>query len=315
MSLFRLHRLTLAALLISQLTACGGGSDDGQADAPAAPVLAEYTIDDPLINESSGLARSQRRDDLLWTLNDSGGNTELYAITTQGRHVATLKIRGALLNLDWEDLASYQQDGVGYLLIGDMGDNSAIRPLTTYYKVAEPEVTTGDGVQMLSATPAAVYQQFYPDGPRDAEALAVDATDNMAYVLSKRDATPSLYRFALDAPLLLALPGVMEALGPINIPRAPVDYAGNVDLFNWVTAMDFDDAGDRAYVGTPLNGYFYVRQAGESWMAALSRAPRSVDLPDYPQIEAGTFAPGSDSTIYISSEQLPARLARLAPAN
>ena len=308
------HQLiaTLALSTMALLAACGGGgSDKGSSDEPATPTLAEYTIDDALINESSGLARSQRRDDLLWTLNDSGGNTELYAITTQGRHVATLKISSALLNYDWEDLASYQQDGVGYLLIGDMGDNGAIRPLTTYYKVVEPEVTTGDGVQMLSVTPSAVYLRFYPDGPRDAEALAVDATENMAYVLSKRDATPMLYRFSLDAPLPLALPGAMEALGAISIPRAPADYAGNVDSFNWATAMDFDDAGDRAYVGTLLNGYFYDRQAGESWIAALSRAPRSFDLPDYPQIEAGTFAPGSDSRIYISSEQLPAPLAQL----
>ena len=155
------------------LAACGSSSN-GDTDSPVEPppvipALTEYTIDTDLINESSGLARSQRRDDLLWTLNDSGGATSLYGITTEGRHVVTLDVQGALANLDWEDLASYTHDGVAYLLIGDMGDNSAFRPVTTFYRIVEPEVTIGDAVQSLSVTVDRIYTQAYPDGPRDEE--------------------------------------------------------------------------------------------------------------------------------------------------
>lgn len=296
------------------LAACAESSPpaSGPGPAPAEPALVEYLLDSEVVNESSGLARSQRRDDVLWTLNDSGGATELYAISTQGKLLATLSIQGALLNLDWEDLASYTQDGKPYLLIGDMGDNSAFRPVLNFYRVEEPELTPSATPQALSAT-ATTYTVAYPNGPRDAESLAVDGEENMAYVLSKRDAQPTLYRFPLASPLPLALPAIMENLGAINIPRAPADYAGNVESYNWTTAMDFDDSLSRAYVGSLVNGYFWDRADGETWAQAFARPPRSFDLPDYPQIEAGSFAPGRRDSLYITSESAPMPLARLHP--
>jgi len=278
---------------------------------PSEPRLLEYTVDDPLISESSGLARSQLRDDVLWTLNDSGGATELYAITTEGQHIATLSITGAPANLDWEDLASYRNGDTPYLLIGDMGDNSAFRPVITFYRVQEPELTGGTGIQMLSATPTGLYNVAYPEGPRDNESLAVDGEENMAYVLSKRDAQPTLYGFSLAQPL--ALSPLMRNLGAINIPRTPADFVGNPESFNWTTAMDFDDSGTRAYVGTLSNGYFWERAAGETWAQAFAKVPKSFDLPDYSQIEAGTFIRGRRDTVFITSEGTPAPLARIVP--
>lgn len=311
-----LRRLFRASILLplSWLAACG---DSGQAEPfpdPTAsePALVEYRLDSEVVSESSGLARSQRRDDVLWTLNDSGGATELYAISSSGKLLATLSIQGALLNLDWEDLASYTQDGKAYLLIGDMGDNSAFRPVLNFYRVEEPELIPSATPQALSAT-ATVYTVAYPNGPRDAESLAVDGEENMAYVLSKRDDQPTLYRFPLASPLPIALPAIMENLGAINIPRAPADYAGNVESYNWTTAMDFDDSLSRAYVGSLVNGYFWDRAKGETWAVAFARPPRSFDLPDYPQIEAGSFALGQRDSLYISSESVPMPLARLHP--
>jgi len=281
---------------------------------PGEPKLVEYTIDDPVINESSGLARSQRRDDVLWTLNDSGGATELYAITTEGKHIATLAITGAPANADWEDLVSYTRNGVQYLLIGDIGDNSAFRPFITFYLVREPTLAAmPTTVATLSAMPDAVFNTIYPDGPRDNESLAVDAVENMAYLVSKRDAMPALYRFPLAASAPATAPLLMENLGPINIPRAGPNYVGDPNSFNWTTAMDFDETLSRAYVGTLTTGYFWDRAAGETWVQAFAKAPTGFDVPDYPQIEAGTFIRGRKDGVYITSEQLPARLARIVP--
>lgn len=278
--------------------------------APGEPKLVEYTIDTELISESSGLARSQKRDDVLWTLNDSGGATELYAITTEGRHIATLGITGAPANADWEDLVSYTRDGVQYLLIGDIGDNSAFRPFITFYLVREPALAAAPTtVQALSVMPDNIYNLSYPDGPRDNESLAVDAVENMAYLVSKRDAMPMLYRFSLAAP---ASP-LMSNLGAINIPRAGADYVGDPNSFNWTTAMDFDETLTRAYVGTLTTGYFWDRSEGETWVQAFAKTPTGFDLPDYPQIEAGTFIRGRKDGVYITSEQLPAKLARIIP--
>ena len=276
------------------------------------PAVAITRLDDPVIDESSGMARSQRRGDLLWTHNDSGGRAELYGITPAGHHAVTLALRGEHYgNIDWEDIASFRHQGQPFILIGDMGDNFAIRDGLTFYLVSEPALgplPTGRPV----TRPVDVlryYEVSYPDGARDAEALAVDGRENMAYVVSKRDARPALYRFSLRADQ--ARPIVMEALGPIDIPRAGPDYHGRRHEFDWVTAMDFDDSLSRAYVGTLLNGYFYDRHAGESWQQALSRPPRSVALPALPQIEGGSFRRHDRDSVYISSEQLPAGIARI----
>jgi len=278
----------------------------------ADPPTAIVRIDDPLLDESSGLARSQRRDDLLWTHNDSGGRAELYGVTRRGHHAVTLVLRGDRFgNIDWEDVASFRHDGEPCLLIGDMGDNFALRDSLAFYLIREPALgrlpagrPVTHGVDVLRR-----YEVVYPDGARDAEALAVDGDEDMAYVISKRDALPRLYRFPLRADQ--PQPVVMESLGLIDIPRAGPGYRGSRLRHDWVTAMDFDDSLSRAYVGTLTTGYFYDRRPGESWQQALSRPPRAVSLPNLPQIEGGSFARHDRDSVHVISEQLPAGLARI----
>lgn len=293
----------LAPLLaITLLAACAGSPKDLPAGVTA------VVIDDARIAESSGLARSQRRSGLWWTHNDSGGEPVLYALDEQGRLRASLRLSGVPLNLDWEDLASYTVDGQPYLLVGDIGDNGAIRPFIQLFRVPEPELADGDAPQDLSVLPDAIYTLIYPDGPRDAESLAVDAETESAYLLSKRDAQPQLYRVDLAALPPAVLPRLLESLGPISVPRAPADFVGRVDSFNFLTAMDMD--ADTAVVTSYLQVHLWSRAPGESWTTAFSRPPRSAPLPDYPQIEA--VALNAEGThLMITSEQLPAPLARL----
>ncbi|MGK4421996.1 hypothetical protein ACSLVQ_27485, partial [Klebsiella pneumoniae] len=87
------------------------------------------------------------------------------------------------------------------LLLADIGDNNAFRPFVTLYIVDEPEPSRLRPDAELSAAPRRTLTVLYPDGPRDAEAVAVDANEGFVYLLSKRDAVPRLYRVPL-APLL-----------------------------------------------------------------------------------------------------------------
>ena len=49
-------------------------------------------LEDKRIVEASGLARSQRKPGLLWTMNDSG-KPLLYALDTQGNHLGRVDLR------------------------------------------------------------------------------------------------------------------------------------------------------------------------------------------------------------------------------
>src|SRR4051812_16997325 len=68
----------------------------------AGPTIAGQLASPPRL-ETSGLAASRRNPDLLWVHDDSGGASALYAVTTRGEAIGTLKIRGTK-NEDWEDL-------------------------------------------------------------------------------------------------------------------------------------------------------------------------------------------------------------------
>ncbi len=276
----------------------------------------EYVINGSSITESSGIARSNIRPDIFWTFNDSGAGPVIFAVTDQGGHMANVSLNGlGVTNLDWEDIASFKRGSDPYILVGDVGDNNAFRPFVSFYLLREPSIDLSQpGLQNLVADVEGIFQVSFPGGPRDVEAVAVDGIENMAYVISKRDLKPTLYRFSLNSasPLAPKEPQLFEDLGAINIPRAiDVGYKGNAEDFNWVTSMDFDETGRRAYVGTLTHGYIFTRNTAESWKAAFQRKPFQFELPKYSQIEAGGFQKGKENTIFITSENVPARMAKI----
>lgn len=275
------------------------------ADSISPPGAGVMEIRGRAIGEASGLARSTLRDDLFWTHNDSGGDPELHAIDSRGRHRATLRLAGeGVVNFDWEDVTSFRRHGRGYLLVADIGDNYALRDTITCYLLREPALS---GRHDLRQPVLKRYVLRYPDGPRDAEAVAVDAESGQLYIISKRDDPPRIYRFSLDQDATLAHPAMMTATGVLSLPpHEPARY-------HLVTTMDFSSAGDLAYVGSLRTGYVYSRRAGETWADALARPPHAFKLPEsMPQIEGGAFSAQADA-IWVVSEGLPTRLARVVP--
>ncbi|NKF21272.1 hypothetical protein [Solimonas marina] len=296
-----MHNATLPTLLLAiALTACGGG---GGADGDNGSIT-RFTVEQADLTESSGLARSQRADDLYWSHNDSGGPTDVYAFDGAGNTRGVLHL-APTLNLDWEDVSSFSEGGEPYLLVGDIGDNSAIRPSVRFYIVGEPALD--DSAATVNAAPTQTTIVRYPDGARDCESIAVDADEGMVYLLSKRDAVPHLYRVPLHPTSLIVS---AEALGEINIPRAPAD-AESPERINWVTSMDFDAERRRAAVVTLTQAYVYTRGDGESWADAFQRAPSAYALPDDPQIEAIAFS-ADGQELLVTSEGSPTPAAHLA---
>ena len=81
----------------------------------------EFTIEDPRITESSGLAASRIHPGVYWTHNDSDDGPYVYAVDSRtGKTVATITMQGVGEPRDVEAI-SLGPDG--NLYVGDIGDN------------------------------------------------------------------------------------------------------------------------------------------------------------------------------------------------
>lgn len=297
--------------LISLLTSlCWLPTTAALAANDSEPQITMLPISSTDINEASALTRSHRNPDVLWTLNDSGGDTSIFALSTQGELLATATLTGiGVINLDWEGMSGFSQGGKQFLLIGDVGDNFAWRQSITLYLIEEPALSAASSrVEKLQAPVMHTFRVKLPDGARDIEAIAVDAAENAVYLVTKRDNQPMLYRFSLaQAKDSRVTESVASDLGAIRIPRAD----RNNQYFNWITAMDFSESGRWAYLGTQSHGYRYARAKSQSWQEALQQPPIAFSQPKLTQIEGGCFDFRDDQQIFVISENLPAKMAKI----
>jgi len=134
------------------------------------------------ITEASAAVRSFGRAGVYWTLNDSGNDERLFAFDSTGQDLGAVRVTGAR-NRDWEAMATGPCESGRCLYIGDVGDNIARYNAVVIWRIAEP-TPPGAGVRRDSEPAVAIAVQ-YPGGPRDVEALWVDA-DTVVWLATKR---------------------------------------------------------------------------------------------------------------------------------
>lgn len=180
--------MTFRLLLLLALASC---------TAPSSPVPDEDDVDDRCVEwaapkatgtlepddltEASGLAASRIHDDVYFTHNDSGGEPEIFAIRPDGS-LAGRWLVADQINRDWEAIAAGPcpaKDGA-CLFIGDTGDNGAKLASVKIIVVREPQ----DLSKTEPLQPVAVLDLSYDEGPRDVEAIFVDAAGDL-YLVDK----------------------------------------------------------------------------------------------------------------------------------
>ena len=266
-----------------------------------------------LVAEASGLAASRRAPGLFWTHGDSGGEPVLEAVAAGGESRGRVRIAGAK-NVDWEDLDSFELGGRSWLLIADTGDNRAGRGDCSLLVVEEPDpAKLAPGTERVASVAWRV-PVIYPDGPRDVEAVAVDARENRIYLLAKRTTPHGLYALPLRPT-------------PPGRPMPPMERVGELAAFPaaegaeallptargayWAqpTGMDFSADGFAAVIVTYGDVLVYPRGNDERWTAALARKPVRLAPHGLAQAEAICF--GADSReIYVTSEGRGAAMLR-----
>lgn len=243
--------------------------------APRARISMDRTLNDKAIRESSGLARSTYKRQLIWTHNDSGGSARVYAIRGNGTTRGVIKLRGAS-SRDWEDISSGPRHK---LWVGDIGDNARRRDTISVYRFKEPKVASSRSVKSTR------FDFKYPDGKHDAEGLMVRPGTGRVFVISKSRSGGHIYR----APKRLSTKSVnrLTKLGPVPVS---------------ITAASFAPGGHRFVVSNHNWAYIY-NGIGD-------RKPRAIRKPDTRQGESMDVTRGGGA-LFIGSEGLRSPVYRL----
>ncbi|HZX79720.1 MAG TPA: hypothetical protein VFE72_02050, partial [Lysobacter sp.] len=177
--------IVVAGAAVLAMAACSRGAT-GHGDTRVTGLML-----DPQLRETSGLVVSHRHAGVLWLHDDGGNPARLFAVNRDGDRVATLRVEG-VPKTDWEDIAAFERDGRSYLLIADTGDNGGLRKTLQLHAVEEPAA-----LQNARVKPAWSIVFRWPDGPRDCEAVTVDARRGEVLLVSKRRQPPELFRLPL----------------------------------------------------------------------------------------------------------------------
>jgi hypothetical protein len=236
------------------------------------------------LTESSGLAASRQNPGVLWTLNDSGNDPQVFAIGEHGEDLATYRVLGVGRG-DWEDIGTARLDGTDVLVIADIGDNLHRRTQRALHLVPEPSVDAGRRGVRGELRPLRTIRFRYPDTAHDCEAVAVEPDAKRALLVAKTwwGGAP-VFSVSLTAGTRVR---VAEPVGSIPV--------------SWATAGSMSVDGRRLLVGTYGAAYVYRRGVGEPWAAALGRSPERIALPARPQGEGSAFSTDGRS-IFACSE-------------
>jgi len=263
-------------------------------------------LEDGRIREASGLARSQRQPGTLWTINDSGAKEVLYAVDHGGASLGRTELRKSK-NRDWEDLASFTLDGEPYLVVADIGDNDARHKSRKLYFLKEPKA----GKKSTTVDWEVTFE--YPNGPRDAEAAAIDIENERVLILSKRDIPPALYEVPLrstdDKKVTATWLGTVNSL-PLP-SRRDVEFAPKTKDWHWQpTGMDISQDNRAAVILTYRAVYYFLRRPGQDWFDALNTKPIRIGLGNFRNAEAVAFA-DNNRTVVVTGENKNSLLLRV----
>ena len=137
------------------------------------------TIQDPALDEISGLVASSRTKDLYWGMNDSANSATLFAITKYGKTISKIAVAGGPYR-DIEALGYGNCEfGPKCIYIADIGDNGRERRRIRILIIKEPESDS------IAAQISKTIFINYPEGPRNAEAMIVRPGDSAIFIIEK----------------------------------------------------------------------------------------------------------------------------------
>lgn len=265
------------SILLFVISSCTAPEVPPSSDAPFAEGVNVGRLRGADMSEASGLVASARFPGSYWTHNDSGHDPEVFLVDSTGNSQSVIILEN-ITNRDFEDVARFGNT----IYVADIGDNRAVRSDISVIAFEEPQ-TLGNRV----VTPSAVYRMTYPDGARDAETLLIDPLTRDWYILTKREASVRVYRYAYP----------QQAGETVELERIP-----GVLPMTSVVAGDVSPDGTEILAKTYDVVYYWRRQGNEALSATLFRAPIGVPYTPEPQGEAIAFTLSGSGYITTTEE-------------
>lgn len=200
------------------------------------------------IMEASGMAVASTAD-RLYHIND--GNAPVFHVTDlQGGALQSVRISN-FMPLDIEDLGLGPCGAATCLFLADIGDNAARRQTVQIAIIREAATFAAELV------PERVVTARYPDGPHDAEAIAIHPSGDLLLVTKARTGfggPAQLFRLRATQ-LVTGGEQTFEALGTIPMPTLTNQGLAPLRV---VTAMDIAPGGQRFVLLTYDTGFEFA---------------------------------------------------------
>ena len=249
-------------------------------------------IENKRLAESSGLASSNRYDQVLWSMNDSGNAPELFALNTRGDDLGTWVLEGTEQS-DWEALSDFTLAEQPYLMIADVGDNFRWKSVHSLIVVKEPDV--GQLEERIIREEWRI-DFSYPDGVfRDCEAVAVDQSRDRVLLLTKRVHPPELYSLPLKASSFVVAQKISDLFQLPRATHADVKEEPGIGKYRrMVTGMDIYK---NDLILTTYQDLFLYN------LSSIEEPPQKISMPRIGQREAISFKRDSNSVAYVTRER------------
>ena len=258
-------------------------------------------LDHEVISEASGLAISSRFPNRLYHINDSGDSGRFFITDTKGDATRIVRIAD-FEPRDTEDLSlgACPSGNGSCLFIADLGDNAAVRSDLEIVVIEEEDEFPS------TVSPVHRFRVRYPDGPHDAEGMAVHPNGDI-YVITKRAnyllrsaGASDLYRIPRAA-WADSSGGVVEGtlVGKMDLTAISDDrFSGSLP-----TALDIIEDGSRFIVLTYTDAFeFYFDLSATPLPPTPEMVPGRdyalIELVPLSQQEAVAYIPGSGDFLY-----------------
>jgi hypothetical protein len=245
-----------------------------RSDGKAGPcVVTQRSTNLPDIPEASGLAISRRHPGILWSHNDSGNTSVLFAIDAKGAVRGRLRL--PVVTRDWEDISAARCPAGDCLYIADIGDNQLARSRLPIYRIPEPALDAD-----VTAEPE-TFTAIYADGPHNAEAAFV--LGDHLFVITRERHT-AVYRSALPRS------------GPATLT---LERIGSLDL---TPVTDAEASPDGTRIAVRTSKIVAIYRAAEMARGGAVRPESRVSIEWLKEPQGEGVAIGADGMLFLASE-------------